>query len=366
MRMKEKVIAFILVATVLMSLYSAVDVAYSPNAILEQVNEIIKQVQEIRGLHFKEKPRIVVITKAQAIEMFGASSQNQEGLKLEELTYKMTLLLPANYSFEKAENQQVAGWIAATVGDKIYIIEENFESNPAIAKRTLAHELTHVLQKQWFNAKYSESTFDGTLAIRALVEGDADLVADLYCERNGIPIYKIRSLSGRPLTDLGIFPYVFGDRFVRYLYEKGGWKLVNSAYSHYPVSTAQIMHPELYLENVTPGNVSLQVPENWSVMRDDRMGEFYVYVILRDVAKLDNETAWNVSSAWLGDHLILATNGTDYILLWKVEFSNENASRTFAETLKELAEKDSYAHFTVTLDGKTVLLKAVRRVRVEA
>ncbi len=366
MGMKEKALAVLLVATVVLSLYSAVDLAYSTNAILEQVNEIIKQVQEIRGLPFKEKPKIVVITKAQAIKMFGASSQNPEQLKLEELTYKMTLLLPGNYSFARAENQQVAGWIAATVGDTIYIIEENFESNPAVAKRTLAHELTHVLQKQWFNARYSENTFDGTLAVRALVEGDADLVADLYCERNGIPIYKIRSLSGNPLTDLGIFPYVFGDPFVRYLYEKGGWRLVNEAYRHYPISTAQIMHPELYLENVTPVNVSLSVPANWSVMRNDRMGEFYVYALLRDVAKLSNETAWNVSSAWLGDHLILATNGTDYVLLWKVEFSNERAAKAFAETLKNLAEKDTYAKFTITLDGKTVLLKAVRGVRVEA
>ena len=365
MGMREKALAVLLVATVVLSLYSAVDLAYSTDAILDQINDIIEQVQEIRGLHFKEKPKVIVISRAEAIRLFGPGNQNEEELKVQELTYKMTLLLPGNYSFIKAKEAQSAGWIALTVGNTIYVIEENFESNPAMAKRALAHELTHVLQKQWFDAKYGAGTFDGTLAVRALIEGDADLVADLYCERNGIPIYKIRSLSGNPLTDIGIFPYVFGDSFVRYLYGKGGWNLVNEAYRHYPISTAQIMHPELYLENVTPMNVSLSVPANWSVVRDDRMGEFYVYVLLRDVARLDDETAWNVSSAWLGDHLILATNGS-YVLLWKVEFSNENASKTFAETLKSLAEKSTYAKFTITLEGKTVTLKAVRRVRVEA
>jgi len=362
----EKVLAVLLVATVILSLYSAVEIACSTNAVLEQINEIIEQVQEIRGLHFKEKPKVVVITRAEAVKLFGPGSQNEGELKVQELTYKMTLLLPANYSFKRAESRQVAGWIAVTVGDTIYVIEENFEGNPAVAKRTLAHELTHVLQKQWFDARYSASTFDGTLAVRALIEGDADLVADLYCERNGIPIYKIRSLSGDPLTDIGIFPYVFGDRFVRYLYEKGGWRLVNEAYRRYPASTAQVMHPELYLENVTPVNVSLSVPASWRIMRNDRMGEFYVYVLLRDVAKLSNGTAWSVSSAWLGDHLILAANGTDYILLWRVEFSSAKAAETFAETLKSLAEKDTYARFTIGLEGKTVTLKAVRRVRIEA
>jgi len=296
--------AVLLVATVLLSLYSAVDLAYSTNAILDQIDDIIEQVQEIRGLSFKERPRVVVISRAEAIRLF---SWSQDEDMIGELTYKMTLLLPENYSFIKAKEERSAGWMALTVGNTIYVIEENFESNPAMARRALAHELTHVLQKQWFEARYSADTFDGTLAVRALIEGDADLVADLYCERNGIPIYKIRSLSGNPMTDLNIFPYVFGDSFVRYLYGKGGWNLVNGAYKRYPVSTAQVMHPQLYLGNVTPVNVSLNIPKNWSVMRDDRMGEFYVYVLLMRL--LDNETAWNVSSAWLGDHLILAPTG---------------------------------------------------------
>ncbi|WP_297497616.1 DUF4157 domain-containing protein [Thermococcus sp.] len=361
--MRESATALVLVGILLASLYSAVAIAYPRAWVLEQVKEIIKADEEIRGLYFKEMPKIVIITRAEAIRMFSSPPTED---RIDELTYKMTLLIPGNYSFARAKRQEEAGWIAMTVGDTVYIIGENFEANPDVARRALAHELVHVLQKQWFNAKYGANTFDGTLAVRALVEGDADLVADIYCKINGIPIYKIRSLSGDPLDDLGRFPYVYGDRFVRYLYEKGGWKLVNSAYKRYPVSTAQIMHPELYLENVTPVNVSLSVPANWTVMRKDRMGAFYVYVLLRDSAKLNNETAWKVSSGWLGDRLILSINGTDYVLLWKVKFSSEDSAKTFAEVLKKLAGKDDYARFTITREGNVVLLKAVRRVRIEA
>ncbi|WP_297508110.1 DUF4157 domain-containing protein [Thermococcus sp.] len=361
--MRKGFVALVLVGLLLVSLCSAVELAYPRGSVLEQVREIIKADEEIRGLYFKEMPRIVVITRAEAIRMFSSPPAED---RVNELTYKLTLLIPGNYSFERAKRQEEAGWIAMTVGNTVYIIGENFEANPSMAKRALAHELVHVLQRQWFNAKYGADTFDGTLAVRALVEGDADLVADIYCKLNGIPIYKIRSLGGNPLDDLGRFPYVYGDRFVRYLYEKGGWELVNSAYRRYPVSTAQIMNPELYLENVTPVNVSLGVPANWTVMRDDRMGAFYVYVLLRDSAKLGNSTAWKVSKDWLGDRLVLAVNGTDYVLLWKVEFSSENSAELFAETLRGLAGKDDYARFTITREGNVVLLKAVRRVRVEA
>ncbi|MBP1911224.1 eCIS core domain-containing protein [Thermococcus stetteri] len=361
-----KTLALGLILLLFSSLYSAVKVSEGADSILKETDKILAQVEEIRGLTFKEKPRIVVISKATALEMWKPGQPDLEKLRREELVYKMTLLLPPDYKYIREESERSAGWIAATVGDTIYIIEENFMADPDTARRTIAHESVHVLQKQWFNAKYGADTFDGTLAVQALVEGDADLVADIYCERNGIPIHKIRSLSGDPLTDIHIFPYVFGDSFVRYLYEKGNWTLVNRAYKYYPETTLQVMVPEYYLENRTPENVTLEVPENWTVLRDDRMGAFYVYVLMGDVAKLDNGTAWNVSAGWLGDRLILANNGTNYVLLWKVKFKGENAAELFAETLKKLAEGNTYATFEVTQEENTVILKAVRRVRIEA
>jgi hypothetical protein len=358
--MRRSIIGLVLIGVITVSLYSAVDISYSSGTILQQINDIIEQVQIIRGLHFKERPKVVVMTRTEAMKAFGGGGGSEN--LIEELTYKMTLLLPANYSFERAKKEEEAGWIALTVGNTIYVVEENFESNPDVARRAIAHELVHVLQKQWFNARYDANTFDGTLAVRALVEGDADLVADIYCEKNGIPIIKIRSLTGNPIADIGDFSYVFGDRFVRYLYEKGGWKLVNSAYRRYPSSTAQVMHPALYFENFTPLNVSLSVPKNWTVFRNDRMGEFYVYLLLLDSARLSNETAWRVASSWLGDRLILAKTPNSYVLLWKVVFSNDNSAKEFGETLRRLARGDNYARFEVSISGRSTFLKAVRGV----
>ncbi|ASJ05283.1 eCIS core domain-containing protein [Thermococcus barossii] len=357
----EKIAVLGLIALLVSALYAAERLTVNSSAVLGEVNEILDQVQEIRNLTFKERPRIVVLTKKEALARWRPGKADMERMKTEELTYKMTLLLPPGYQYIRKETERSANWIAATVGDTIYIIQENFASNPDTARRTIAHESVHVLQKQWFNAKYGADTYDGTIAVQSLIEGDADLVADIYCERNGIPIHKIRSLSGEPLTDLHIFPYVFGDRFVRYLYEKGGWELVNEAYSRYPVSAQQVMYPELYLKNVTPLNVTLDAPPNSRVLKEDRLGEYYVYLLLRDVAKLDNETAWNVSSSWRGDKLLLTQNASGYLLQWMVVFSKPEAARTFGETLSRLAEGNTYANYTIRIDGSSVLLIAERR-----
>ncbi|WP_297090611.1 hypothetical protein [Thermococcus sp.] len=350
-----------LILLLIPTFYIAEELTSNPNSVLSQVNGILDQVQEIRNLTFKERPKIVVLTKQEALAKWKPGKADIERMKIEELTYKMTLLLPPDYQYIKKETERSANWIAATVGDTIYVIRENFMSNPDVARRTIAHESVHVLQKQWFNAKYGSDTYDGTIAVQSLIEGDADLVADIYCERNGIPIYKIRSLSGKPLTDLHIFPYVFGDRFVRYLYEKGGWELVNEAYSRYPVSAQQVMHPEMYIENITPLNVTLDAPPNSRVLKEDRLGEYYVYLLLRDVAKLENETAWNVSSEWRGDKLLLTQNGTGYTLQWKVVFSTPEAAKTFGETISRLAEGNTYANYTIRIERNSVLLIAKRR-----
>ncbi|WP_456396320.1 hypothetical protein [Thermococcus sp.] len=357
----KKLLALAVVLLMLLYFYSPSQVTQG-DIVLKEVQGIIKADQAIRNLSFKQEPRIIVITKAQAVQMWKASNPDLNAIRMKEAIYKMTLLVPENYSLIKTKEEQAAGWIAATMGDRIYIIRENFLGSPAVAERTIAHELVHVLQRQWFHAPYNGQTLDQTLAIRALVEGDADLVADLFCERRGIPIYKIRSLYTRdPVIDMGIFPYVFGDPFVRYLYERGGWGLVNRAYRNLPDSAIEIMEPELYLQDFRPANITLKLPEGFTLIHEDRMGAFYVYLLFWSHG-YDNRTAMEISSAWRGDRLILARNSTHELLLWKVLFSDKNAAGKFYELLLRLSRDNRYAEISVSLGGDYVFLKAVRRI----
>ncbi|WP_456321034.1 eCIS core domain-containing protein [Palaeococcus sp. (in: euryarchaeotes)] len=314
------------------------------NETLGKVAEIEGEVEEIRNLTFKQLPDVIVVNREWALSEF-SSQANLEELKMWEDIYKMTLLVPPSYNYTRTAKGARASWIAATVGNKMYIIEENFVNTGETAYRVIAHELTHVLQKQYFDPKYPE-TLDGRLAITSLIEGDADLVADMYCGRHNITINKITTL---PLEDppmaINFFPYVYGDKFVRFLYEKGGWTLVNFAYKAPPLSTEQVIHPQKYLFYEKPKEVYVDVPGGYKIIHEDRMGEFYIYLLI--TSHLGEERASKAADGWEGDDLILAENDTHEILLWKTLWESEDDAREFYGAMKEIIKKthEEYPYF---------------------
>ncbi|HIP89879.1 MAG TPA: hypothetical protein EYH24_08295, partial [Thermococcus paralvinellae] len=112
--------------------------------VLQKVQEIEEEVQEIRNLTFKESPKIVVITRQEALEKWGPSKEDIYLLKIWETIYKMTFLVPPSYNLTREREEQIASWIAVTVENRVYIIEENFLKSGETAYRVVAHELTHV------------------------------------------------------------------------------------------------------------------------------------------------------------------------------------------------------------------------------
>lgn len=371
----RKVTAVGLFILLILSLWGAVSLASRSNEdVLSEVTQILKEVEKIRGLQFKQQPEIIVLTKSQAREQFKPGRPDLNRMRLEEDVYKMSLLLPPDYPYVHEKVEQSIGWIAATVGDKIYIIAENFMEDRDTARRVIVHESVHVLQKQWFNAPYGGPTLDTTKAIQAAIEGEADLVADLYCNKTGIPIHKITDLYTRdPVTALGIFPYVFGDRFVAYLYKKGGWELVNRMYGNLPNTTKVVMFPQLYLQNWTPVDVraelSSRVPkDNFTIRYSSRMGAYYVFLIYWG-HEVEKEKAMEMARSWEGDWLIMGdlneSGKIKRVLLWEVLFNDEKHAEEFGEFLRDVAKDNNYANFSVKVKGREILLIAEKEVREE-
>ncbi|MFA4699719.1 hypothetical protein QDY65_05895 [Pyrococcus kukulkanii] len=315
-----------------------------PDIVLRKIQFIENEVEKIRGLKFQEQPKVIIITRQDAKILFSPPKPTKE-MKLREIIYKATFILPPEASLLKKEKEDTANWIAATIGERIYIIRENFLSSGAIALRATAHELTHILQRN-FNATYSGKTLDETLAIRALVEGDADLVADIFCKENNIPIVKITNISKKHLYwSLNVFPYVFGDRFVRYLYEKGGWELVNAVYKNPPASTKAVMFPNLYLEGWKPKRVTV----NATGVLEDTLGAYYVFLITWEV--YDWSTAMKIAKSWVGDKIVLTEDGT---VIWRVEFNNETSAEMFESALKTLSYRQKFGKYIIKRTNTTV------------
>ena len=60
------------------------------------------------------------------------------------------------------------------------------------------------------------------------------------------------------LSESLLFPYQEGQTFVKALYDKGGWDMVNKAFTDYqPKSTSQILHSTKYFNKVEPVKIDL-------------------------------------------------------------------------------------------------------------
>ena len=184
-------------------------------------------------------------------------------------------MIPQNRSLYQAAVNWAGNFVAATWEGKIYIIKENFNPwNLPSSESTFVHELTHI----WQQSVPAPTTFDEDKAHAALIEGDATLMADTYTNLTKADLLQRRLDTSNPdfpadiitladvrpdtLSNLDYFPYTQGETFVGALHQSGGFPTVNRAYSegYVPSTTAQILNPELYFENVTANQVSLPNP----------------------------------------------------------------------------------------------------------
>jgi hypothetical protein len=215
-------------------------------------------------------------------------------------------------------------------------------------KVTLAHEYTHALQDQHFDLALvqggTEDDGDFSLAVDALIEGDATLTMFLYARTFLTPgeLSELQSgsaessLDEAPLVirDELIFPYQEGALFALRLWLEGGFELVNSAFRDPPRSTEQIIHPEKYLDREQPIAVSLPnlasaVGPDWTQLRSDVLGELDVRILLEQFS--EPGVAALGAEGWGGDRFALLENaaGQNALVMSTIWDSEEEAGEFF-------------------------------------
>ena len=99
-----------------------------------------------------------------------------------------------------------------------------------------------------------------------------------------------------------------------YLYRRGSWTRVNSAYADLPESTEQILHPEKYVAGESPIAVEAQALETvlgstWRQVASSSLGEWMTYLLLgygADVdSQIDDRIAQVASAGWGGDRYVV-------------------------------------------------------------
>lgn len=233
-----------------------------------------------RGLAWKHPIAVEFLTPAAFVAKIGddagaptAADRAVAALEVDEL--RALGLLHGNLDLlgtsQKMQQNDIIGMYVPADG-KAYVRGDQL--TPAV-RVTLAHELTHALQDQYFGlAHLKAATGEAGDAATALIEGDAvrvqrDYLSSLpasqqqeYLDENNAGASAAQSdnqAAGVPalLSDAESFPYDLGPTFVQALLTSGGNPAVDAAFRAPPTSDAQIVNPSRYLDEVAPVHVPL-------------------------------------------------------------------------------------------------------------
>jgi hypothetical protein len=368
------------------------DFAQAADEVLGQMSEILslpvkeplkkslRSKQEIRDYLIREekedKDEAQRYADDKALEAFGLIPK---GFPLDSFMLDVLTDQVAGLYDPKAEEFYIADWIPAD------------EQRPV-----MAHELTHALEDQSFHIdpwiKAARPNDDAELARDSVSEGSAvaamvdytlhdekmsvrDVPDVTVLIRSGAiaEMDKDPKLSHAPIyiRDELLFPYLAGTSFSQqFLKAHTGWGDIKLVFENPPVSTQQILHPDLYLKGVKPVSVSLPdwkavAPNDWKLLEENVMGEFGLEEVLKQF--LGQDRADKLSPAWAGDRYAVfedqKTKNT--VLVYRIVFDkDENAARfcgQYSEALelkykerKDLFRRPNYFQFT-TPDGGVFL-----------
>ena len=343
-------------------------------SIAQQMDLIQSQVISIRGLEPSFAVPRTLLTAEQLLENVMndfLSDYTPEEARQDALELAVLGLLPQGFDlldfYTELYSEQVAGYYDDDV-KAIYVVKgETFGGNEKI---TYAHEYTHVLQDQIYDFHgglgYTDENCqidsERCAGILSLIEGDAVLTESLWfqtyaTEKDYTDILDFYESYESPVFDSApnymqedfIFPYMQGQAFVQSLYDQGGYAAIDQAYQNVPVSTEQILHPELY-PNDKPIPVMLPdltdtLGEGWTELDRNVMGEWFTYLILAHASdpnfRVNDSVAMNAAEGWGGDtYLVYINEETEEIILVMVStWDTPRDLDEFYEAFMQYAQK---------------------------
>ncbi|MBN1177889.1 MAG: hypothetical protein JXD18_01670 [Anaerolineae bacterium] len=356
------------------------------------LNEIEQRVVTLRGLDVLRPIPRWALTREQFADRLETAFQDESITAQAEAAARVLVvldLMDANEDMVElladVLGEQVAGYYDVQE-QTIYLVAEE-DLNQVENRMTFVHEAGHALQDQHFDlaalglSMTDHATFydDPTGAVRALIEGDAELVQLQYIEEylaepeilalqfSGVQPGQARiATAPRGVREAILFPYVYGLDFVTALYDRRGWSSVNAAYANPPSSTEQILHPERYLSADAPLTVTLPgltdtLGADWHLIYDATLGEFFLRLHLE--RWLSAAQAAPAAEGWGGDTCAVYYNETtdQTAMLLRIRWDTPEDAVQFVLTYSIWAEA-RFAHRADTLEEGLACWQAIDAV----
>jgi hypothetical protein len=363
---------------------------------LKEADEVLAQMSVLLSLPIKE-PLKKSLRSKQEIRVYLIREEKDDRTDQQRYADRKALeafgLIPKDFPLDSFMLDVLTDQVAGLYDPKtkeFYIAEgTSAEEQPTV----MAHELTHALEDQSFGIdpwiKAARPNDDAELARQSVSEGSAlaamvdytlrdqnmsvrDLPDVALLIRSGAveEMDKDPNLAKAPayIRDELIFPYLAGTTFTQqFLKAHKGWQDLALIFQNPPVSTQQIIHPELYLSGVKPEKVTLPdwkglIPEDWKLLEENVMGEFGLGEILKQF--LGQEHADAISPAWSGDRYAVFENtktGSTPLVLRLALDDEDDAARMFGrysellelkyESRKDLFRRPNFFQFQTETGG---------------
>jgi hypothetical protein len=291
----------------------------SPTSIEAFVPIAERFVEQHRGLKYKSPVKVAFLADGAFVKQLQSKNQIDVAGYVTESKVLHALALVADHPDLARAEQELEG--NSVVGfydpDTKQLYVRGVDSGASV-RHVLVHELTHAIQDQWFSINRTTSNDDESdIAYRTLVEGDAVRIEDQYIaslsssEQRQI---QADDASGGSLpadvpdvlVELDSFPYIAGPPFTRELVSAGGQSRLDAAFSDPPVSTAQVLHSQLFLAGAKPASVD-PPPAGGSSIDKGVLGELGLELMLERMVgngEVSTSTARAITGGWSGDRYV--------------------------------------------------------------
>jgi hypothetical protein len=336
------------------------------NADFEKVaDQVLAQMSEILSLPVK-KPLKKSLRSRQQIRDYLIEQEKEDKEPKKRYADQRALeafgLIPRGFPLESFLLDLLTDQIAGLYDSKVREFYIADWIAPEDQKPVMAHELTHALDDQYYHIdawqKAARPNDDAESAREAVLEGSAlaamfdySLLPEKMSVRNFADIASlidqqaldeaekdpVMQKAPQFIKDDLLFPYVAGAGFTQqYLKATNGWADFHKVFENPPVSTQQILHPEMYLAGVKPPPLELPklkpiLPHGWKELDQNVMGEYGLNEVLKQF--LGKEAADRLSPDWAADRYSISESDdkkqTLLIFLLRLQHG-ENAKSFFA------------------------------------
>ncbi|MBN2242619.1 MAG: hypothetical protein JW793_08010 [Acidobacteria bacterium] len=341
--------------------------------LFETADEVMKTVQRLRELDFKEPVQKEVKGRAEIASYvnrrvrgeYGGEALGNEGKMLRRLglvpveieyrDYILKLLTEQTgcHYDETKKTLYLASWLPAE------------DQAPEMVR-----EAARALQDQHFNIRRilqdggAKKNGDRALALKSLLEGDRMVVAlQSVLEQNrptrhfaelpdlaSVMQFQMAAMEAQSalfreapayIRQIVVFPYGYGASFMQNAWkDTSSWQSVNSIYFDLPASTEQILHPEKYFgtredpQPVTFVDPAARLGGDWRIVYQNVLGEFSLGLLLN--LNLTEERSRKSVAGWGGDQATLLENGAgrDAVFVNTIWDSDEDADK-FCQAMEE-------------------------------